>query len=113
MSSKVQYWIAPGLPIAGTITPQTIIAVVCEYYKVSAEEIKSRSRKGHITLPRHMICFFMDTYLSNIHLGMVGSFVGGITHASVIYAKDKVKGYYEVDPKIRSDIDNISKKILR
>ena len=49
----------------------------------------------------------------NVPLASIGAKLGGRDHATIIYARDKVADLIKTDAKLRTEINDIKKMILK
>ena len=92
------------------ITPQLIIEVVTEHFHISMDQMVSKSRSSDIAKPRQ-IAMFLCNKMTDSSLDVIGSFLGGRDHSTIIHGIKKVKEEYETNESTKSLIDTIMKKI--
>ena len=83
--------------VAGIVTPDHVLRVVCQYYKMDKTRLVSASRSKHITEPRHVamaLCLGYTSY-SSVELG---SLIFKRNHSTILVARDKVKKRLTEDP---------------
>lgn len=73
------------------INVDMIISTTASYFKISAQEIKSRRRPQKISLPRH-IAMYLCRELTDCSLIKIGEAFGGKDHSTVIHAHRKISG---------------------
>lgn len=83
---------------------------VCEYFKVSMEDIQSKTRKRDVVQARQLAMFFAKQF-TKASLASIGSQIGKRDHATVLHACKTVKNLQETDKAFRGYIDDISRKI--
>ncbi len=105
---ELQNIITPDKP--REITPQLIIEVVTEHFNISMDQMISRSRSSDIAKPRQIAMFLCKT-MTDSSLDVIGSFLGGRDHSTIIHGIKKVSDEYEVNENTRTLIDTIKKKI--
>jgi len=84
--------------------------VVCDYFNISPESLKSKTRKREIVQARQITMYFAKNYTKN-SLAIIGSIVGGKDHATVLHACRTVQNLIETDKKFKQYIDDIEKKL--
>ena len=84
--------------------------VVCDYYKISVELVKSKTRKREIVQARQISMFFAKD-LTKSSLKTIGMFFGGRDHSTVIHACQTVNDLMETDKQFKNDVVEIGKKI--
>ena len=105
---ELQNIITPDKP--REITPQLIIEVVTEHFNISMDQMISRSRSSEIARPRQ-IAMFLCKSMTDSSLDVIGSFLGGRDHSTIIHGIKKISDEYEVNDNTRTLIDTIKKKI--
>src|SRR6185436_20870068 len=84
--------------------------VVCDYYKISVELVKSKTRKREIVQARQISMFYAKD-LTKSSLKTIGMFFGGRDHSTVIHACQTVNDLMETDKQFKNDVVEIGKKI--
>ena len=105
---ELQNIITPDKP--REITPQLIIEVVTEHFNISMDQMVCKSRSSDIAKPRQ-IAMFLCNKMTDSSLDVIGSFLGGRDHSTIIHGIKKVKEEYETNDITKSLIDTIMKKI--
>lgn len=92
------------------ISMEYIQKLVCEYFEVPIEMVKSKTRKREIVQARQI-----SMYLAKIHtktsLKSIGAFFGGRDHSTVIYACQTVDDLIDTDKKFKGYVADIQKKL--
>ena len=92
------------------ISMEYIQKLVCEYFEVPIEMVKSKTRKREIVQARQI-----SMYLSKLHtktsLKSIGAFFGGRDHSTVIYACQTVDDLIDTDKKFKGYVADIQKKL--
>lgn len=92
------------------ISMEFIQKLVCEYFEVPIEMVKSKTRKREIVQARQI-----SMYLAKIHtktsLKSIGAFFGGRDHSTVIYACQTVDDLIDTDKKFKGYVADIQKKL--
>ena len=105
---ELQNIITPDKP--REVTPQLIIEVVTEHFNISMDQMISRSRSSEIARPRQ-IAMFLCNKMTDSSLDVIGSFLGGRDHSTIIHGIRKIKEEYESNEATQSLINTIMKKI--
>ncbi|MCM8802670.1 MAG: chromosomal replication initiator protein DnaA [Candidatus Omnitrophica bacterium] len=92
------------------INIKQILNVVCEYFGLVPEEIKSKKRIKNVILPRQ-IAMYLGRELTNTSLNSIASEFGGKDHTTVLHACKKVKELMEKDKSLRDTIEKIKERI--
>jgi len=91
---------------------EDIINCVCNFYKVSKNDILGKKKNKEFVEPRQ-ICIYVITEMMNLPLMTVGSKMGGRDHATVIYSRDKIAEQIKTDSKLATAINDIKKMLLK
>ena len=105
---ELQNIITPDKP--REITPQLIIEVVTEHFNISMDQMISRSRSSDIARPRQIAMYLCKT-MTDSSLDVIGSFLGGRDHSTIIHGIKKISDEYEINNNTKTLIDTIKKKI--
>lgn len=105
---ELQNIITPDKP--REITPQLIIEVVTEHFNISMDQMISKSRSSDIAKPRQ-IAMYLCKNMTDSSLDVIGSFLGGRDHSTIIHGIKKISDEYDVNENTRTLIDTIKKKI--
>lgn len=105
---ELQNIITPDKP--REITPQLIIEVVTEHFNISMDQMISRSRSNDIARPRQ-IAMYLCKSMTDSSLDVIGSFLGGRDHSTIIHGIKKISDEYEANDNTKTLIDTIKKKI--
>lgn len=84
--------------------------VVCDYFELPLELLKSKTRKREVVQARQLAMFFSKT-LTKSSLSHIGLHCGGKDHATVLHACRTVNNLIETDKKFRSYVTDIQKRI--
>ncbi|MDQ6951032.1 MAG: chromosomal replication initiator protein DnaA [Mariprofundales bacterium] len=92
------------------ITIEDIQQLIAEYYNLRINDIKGRSRRKNIVLPRQ-IAMYVSKALTTMSLPEIADRFGGRDHTTVLYAVRKIAGLREQDHDINIEIDRIIARI--
>jgi len=92
------------------ISIEYIQKLVCDYFEVPVEMVKSKTRKREIVQARQISMYLAKSY-TKTSLKSIGAFFGGRDHSTVIYACQTVVDLIETDKKFKSYVQDIQKKI--
>jgi chromosomal replication initiator protein len=84
--------------------------LVCDFYNIPVEAVKSKTRKREIVQARQIAMYFTKD-LTKASLKNIGIFFGGRDHSTVIHACQTVNDLIETDKKFRQDVEEIEKRI--
>ena len=96
--------------IENEVSIDYIQKIVSEYFNITLDEIKGKSRKQEIVLPRQIAMFYAKE-MTNYSLKAIGNQFGGRDHSTVIHAIQTVNNLLENDKKIEKYLDDLSKKL--
>ncbi|MCU0417033.1 MAG: chromosomal replication initiator protein DnaA [Cytophagaceae bacterium] len=83
---------------------------VSEYFSVTIEQMKDKTRKREIVIARQVAMYFAKEY-TNMSLKSIGSHFGGRDHSTVIHALTSVSDLMDTDKKFRATMQDLIKKI--
>ncbi|MCB9245751.1 MAG: chromosomal replication initiator protein DnaA [Flavobacteriales bacterium] len=92
------------------ISIEYIQKLVSDYYSLSVDQLKSKTRKREIVQARQISMYFAKQ-LTKAPLKKIGMHFGGRDHSTVIHACQTVNDLIDTDKKFRSDVEEISKRI--
>ena len=69
---------------------QRIQRVVCDYYKISMEQMKGKSRNNDVNFPRQ-IAIYLCRELTTESFPKIGTYFGGRNHSTIISADKKIR----------------------
>lgn len=92
------------------ISIETIQKVVADSYGLSWIELKGKTRKKHIVLPRHLAMYIANV-IFEYSTNEIGSEFGGRDHTTVMYAIDKIKDSIKTDSSLDLQIQSLKRKI--
>ena len=83
---------------------------VAEGFKVEIEELKSKSRKKEVVIPRQVAMYFCKLY-TNHSYKVIGAQFGGRDHSTVIHAMHSVEDMIETNTAFKNKIEDLRKKL--
>jgi len=83
---------------------------VSEYFKVTIDELKDKTRKKEIVIARQLAMYFSKEY-TNLSLKTIGYHFGGRDHSTVIHAVQSVNDMYDTDNSFKRSLDELRKKL--
>jgi chromosomal replication initiator protein len=84
--------------------------VVCDYFSLPLELMKSKTRKREVVQARQIAMYFSKS-LTKSSLATIGMHCGGKDHATVLHACRTVNNLMETDKRFRVYVNDIEKKI--
>lgn len=99
-----------GTPVAKpTLTVDAIIKAVAEHFKLQPADLKSKSRSGDLTTPRHIAMHLAHDLMSLSFPRIAQAF--DRKHTSAIYADNKVKELLVGDPDTAAAVSQIRRQL--
>ena len=92
------------------ISMDFIQKLVCEYFEVPVEMVKSKTRKREIVQARQISMYLAKSH-TKTSLKSIGEFFGGRDHSTVIYACQTVEDLIDTDKKFKAYVNDIQKKL--
>ncbi len=92
------------------ITIDFIQKVVCDYFDMNVDVLKSKTRKREIVQARQIAMYFSKN-LTSSSLSTIGSVIGGKDHATVLHAYKTVNNLAETNKEFKGYIADIEKKL--
>jgi chromosomal replication initiator protein len=83
---------------------------VSEFFKVSIDQLKDKTRKKEIVMARQLAMYFSKEY-TNLSLKSIGYHYGGRDHSTVIHAVQTVNDLYDTDNNFKKSLDELRKKL--
>ncbi|MDP8233487.1 MAG: chromosomal replication initiator protein DnaA [Candidatus Saelkia tenebricola] len=83
---------------------------VAKLFNISLADLKSKSRKQSVTLPRQLAIYLIRKHTDS-SLNDIGSAFGGKDHTTVIHAVQKIER--EKENKLKQIVDKLEEKILK
>lgn len=84
--------------------------IVCDYFTMPVDSLKSRTRKREIVQARQIAMYFAKS-MTKSSLATIGTLIGGKDHATVLHACKTVNNLIDTDKRFRVYIDEIEKKL--
>ena len=83
---------------------------VSEFFKVSIDQLKDKTRKKEIVMARQLAMYFSKEY-TNLSLKSIGYHFGGRDHSTVIHGVQTVNDMYDTDNNFKKSVDELRKKL--
>ncbi len=93
-----------------SITIEDIQKIVCKYFDIQLEDIKSKSRKRNIVQARHTSMYLAKEYTKS-PFSIIGRKTGNRDHSTVLHACKTINNLISTDKKIKNYIQEIKKNI--
>ena len=92
------------------ITPNIILDVVAEHFKIDADDIISKKRSAEFTTPRHIFMYLCRNMTDTTLKGVAAMLERD--HTTVMHGVDKITAAVETNQEMRDTIDIIKNKIV-
>ena len=89
---------------------QRIQKVVCEYYKISIEQMKGKKRNDEVNFPRQ-VAIYLCRELTTESFPKIGSYFGGRNHSTIISAYQKIEKELNTNEKLKGVIRDLKKNL--
>ncbi len=84
--------------------------VVCDYFDLPIELLKSKTRKREVVQARQIAMYFAKS-MTKSSLATIGMHCGGKDHATVLHACRTVNNLMDTDKRFRAYIEELEKKL--
>jgi chromosomal replication initiator protein len=91
-------------------SPEAVIAVISETYRVSIEDLKGHSRRREISVARQIGMYLMRQH-TGLSLPKIGEVFGGKDHTTVMYSCEKITHLKETDMEMARNLRQLSDRI--
>jgi chromosomal replication initiator protein len=91
-------------------SPEVILHIVAETFKVSLDELKGNSRRREISLARQIGMYLMRQH-TDLSLPRIGEEFGGKDHTTVLYSYDKISQLQQKDLELSQTLSQLSDRI--
>jgi len=89
---------------------QRIQRVVCDYYKISIEQMKGKNRNNSVNFPRQ-IAIYLCRELTTESFPKIGSYFGGRNHSTIISADKKIREELNTNENLKEVIKNLKRSL--
>lgn len=93
-----------------TISIQTIINSVTEFYGVKTPDLQSKRRQRSIALPRQL-CMYLARRNTRFSLEEIGGYFGGRDHTTVMHAVRTIETRMTTDPEFGQQVSGIETRL--
>lgn len=83
-----------------------IVKLVQNYYKVDEDYFRRKTRKYEIVFPRQ-VAMYLIRKNTKLSLYSIGEKFGNKNHATIINGVKRIKGYIQVDKKVKEQVNDI------
>ena len=97
---------------AKEISIDYIQKIVCDYFEIQVELMKSKTRKREIVQARQLAMYF-SKILTKSSLAKIGLHCGNKDHATVLHACKTINNLIETDKQFRGYVNDLEKKLMK
>ncbi len=99
-------------PEKESLDADRIIQTVCQFFKVSKEDLFGKSRNSSIVEPRQL-CMYLISDMIDMPLKSIGTIFGGRDHSTIVHARDKISRQIQTNQHTKTLISDIKSQILK
>ena len=92
------------------ITPELIIEIVSDHYKLRPTDICSEKRTKDIVIPRQVV-MYLCREMTNAPLQQIAKYLCKKDHSTILHGCDKISAQIDKDEALKHTVDIIRKKI--
>lgn len=92
------------------VSTAQVVNAVCDYYRISVEDLKGRGRNKEVVTPRQMAMYLMREATGS-SLPQIGDVLGGRDHTTVMYSVEKIAQEIEQDDQRRREMLAIKERL--
>ncbi len=92
------------------ISIELIQKLVCDYFNIAVDLVKSKTRKREVVQARQISMYFAKD-MTKASLKSIGSHFGNRDHSTVIHACQTVNDLMDTDKRFRADVEELNKRI--
>ena len=89
---------------------QRIQRAVCDYYKISIEQMKGKNRNNDVNFPRQ-IAIYLCRELTTESFPKIGSYFGGRNHSTIISADKKIRKELTTNDNLQQVIKDLKREL--
>ncbi|MDI9505033.1 MAG: chromosomal replication initiator protein DnaA [Bacillota bacterium] len=94
------------------ITPELIMEVVADYYRVEKDDLIGQRRNREITFPRQ-VAMYLIREMTGISTTRIGKLFGGRDHTTVLHGCDKIARELKEQSRLPSTLDDLRNEIRK
>jgi chromosomal replication initiator protein len=99
-------------PEKESLDAERIIQTVCQFFKLSKEELTGKKKNKEIVEPRQL-CMYLINDMLDMPLAAIGALFGGRDHTTIMHARDKISTQIKTNPHTKTIVGDIKSQILR
>ncbi len=94
------------------LKPETILAVVAEFYGLSVDDVRGAKRLRPLVRARHIAMYLIRDLLDNYSYPMIARIFDGRNHTTVISGVEKIKEQLAVNAELLAQINQLKRRLL-
>ncbi|HZQ05704.1 MAG TPA: chromosomal replication initiator protein DnaA [Anaerolineae bacterium] len=92
------------------VSTEQVLQAVCDYYRISLDDLKGRGRNKEVVTPRQMAMYLLRE-ATGTSLPQIGEVLGGRDHTTVMYSVEKIAQEIEQDDQRRREMLAIKERL--
>ena len=93
------------------LKPETILAVVCEFYGLSVEDVRGAKRLRPLVRARHVAMYLIRDLLDNYSYPMIARIFDDRNHTTVISGVEKIREQIAVNGEMLAQINQLKRRL--
>jgi chromosomal replication initiator protein len=93
------------------LKPETILAMVCDFYGLSVEDVRGPKRLRPLVHARHVAMYLIRDLLDNYSYPMIARIFDGRNHTTVISGVGKIKDQLAVNSELLAQINQLKRRL--
>ena len=89
---------------------QRILTVVCDYFKITIDDIKGKKRSQNINYPRQVAIYLCRT-LANESFPKIGTYFGGRDHSTIMSSYKKIESDLKTNEQLKVVINDLKRML--
>ena len=107
----IRDWLALASPASIKPAPhRRIIDIVAEQTGINRIDLLSDRRTANVVMPRQ-ICFYLLKSCTALSLPLIGRYMGGKDHTTVLHGVRKIASLIETDAALRAQVESLTLRI--
>ncbi len=98
------------IPYSAAVTVDQIQRIICNYYNLKGNEIKSKNNSQQIAFPRQ-VAMYLCKQMTDCSLPEIGRRFGGKHHSTVIHSIQKIEIKKKKDPEFERLLASFEEKL--
>ncbi len=101
-----------GEPEKTSLNADKIMSTVCDFFKISREDIVGKKKNKEVVEPRQLCIYLINDMLS-MPLTAIGDMFGGRDHTTIMHARDKISKQLKTNPHTKTLVNDIKSRLLK